>query len=79
LSGFEIDQFHQFSSVPPLMENIPLKGVVPNSFDSINNNSGGSSNPAVTAHDNEDVFVCNVCLDSGKQTKCYCTSYTMHM
>jgi hypothetical protein len=52
------------------MENIPLKGtVVPNSFDSINNNnssSSSSSNPA-SAHDNEDaVFVCNVCLDSGK-------------
>ena len=51
------------------MENIPLKGtVVPNSFDSINNNSSssGSSNSA-SAQDNEDaVFVCNVCLDSGK-------------
>lgn len=52
------------------MENIPLKGaVVPNSFDSINNNNSGSgsSSNSASANDNEDaVFVCNVCLDSGK-------------
>ena len=53
------------------MENIPLKGIVPNSFHSIDdtnqntNVNNNTSNNLDTNNNDDNVFVCNVCLESG--------------